>query len=63
MTYDQAISYFGTQVKLAAALGIAQPTVSCWGGSVPMRYQYQLEVITAGELLADRDSAKQVEAA
>ena len=53
MLYDQVIQHFGTQVKLAAALGITQPTVSQWRGTVPARYQYQLEVITGGTLKAD----------
>ena len=54
MTYSEALEFFGgTQVKLAAALGVAQPTVSCWGGSIPPAYQYQIEVISGGKLLAD----------
>jgi DNA-binding transcriptional regulator YdaS (Cro superfamily) len=53
MTYDQAIEHFGTQAKLAAALGIAQPTVSCWDRILPPAYQYQLEIITCGVLRAD----------
>lgn len=53
MTYHDAIEHFGTQVKLARALGISQPTVSCWRGVVPAQYQYQLEVITRGRLRAD----------
>ena len=53
MTYQDAIAHFGTQVRLATALGITQPTVSIWGGNIPPRYQYQLEVITSGKLRAD----------
>ena len=55
MTYDEAIGHFGTQVKLAEALGIAQPTVSCWNREIPPPYQYQLEVITRGKLRADAE--------
>jgi transcriptional regulator with XRE-family HTH domain len=55
MTYEQALEHFGTQAKLAAALGIAQPTVSCWERVVPAPYQYQLEIITAGALRVDED--------
>lgn len=54
MTYDEALSRFGTQTALADALGITQSTVSAWRRTVPARYQYQLEVITAGELRAER---------
>jgi len=55
MTYEQAIQYFGTQTKLGAALGITQASVSAWGRVVPPRYQYQIEVITEGRLLADAE--------
>ena len=54
MTYDQVIKRFGTQIRLAAVLGITQPTISAWGKVVPARYQFQLEVLTNGELRADR---------
>ncbi len=53
MTYDEAIAYFGTQTKLAHALGIKQPAVSLWGKVIPKPYQYQLEVITNRRLRAD----------
>lgn len=55
MTYDQALEHFGTQVKLAAALGITQPTVSAWDKTIPPAYQYQLEIITAGFLRVDEE--------
>jgi transcriptional repressor of cell division inhibition gene dicB len=55
MTYNQALSRFGTQVKLASALGITQPTVSAWGSVIPAQYQYQLEIITDGALRADAE--------
>lgn len=51
--YDEVIERFGTQVRLAAALGITQSTVSSWKGTVPPRYQFQLEVLTRGDLKAD----------
>jgi DNA-binding transcriptional regulator YdaS (Cro superfamily) len=50
VTYQQVIAYYGTQEKLAAALGITQPVVSLWHKRVPPAYQYQLEVVTAGAL-------------
>lgn len=54
MTYDEVIKRFGTQVRLAAVLGITQSTVSAWGRVVPKLYQFQIEVLTHGELKADR---------
>ena len=53
MTYQDALQYFGTQVKMAEALGIKQPAVSLWEKVIPAAYQYQIEVITGGQLLAD----------
>lgn len=53
MTYQEALDHFGTQVALAEALGIAQPTVSLWKRVIPEAYQYQLEIITGGRLLVD----------
>ena len=53
MTYEETLLHFGTQVRIAAALGISQPTVSQWGGVIPDAYQYQLEVITDGKLKVD----------
>lgn len=58
MTYEQAIAHYGTQVNLAAALGIKQPAVSQWGRVIPPSYQYQLEVITGGKLRADSQLRK-----
>ena len=64
MTYDDALAMFGTQVNLAAALGITQSTISStWGSgsrdsrtfAIPPKYQYQLEVITRGKLRADQE--------
>jgi DNA-binding transcriptional regulator YdaS (Cro superfamily) len=55
MTYDQAIKRFKTQTGLALALGTTQSTVSLWKRTgIPARWQYQLEVITDGELKADK---------
>lgn len=53
MTYTDVLSHYGTQVAIAKALGITQSTVSSWGGIVPAKYQYQLEVITEGAMRAD----------
>jgi len=53
MTYEEVLAHFGTQERIAAALGLKQPTISCWKGIVPDHYQYQLEIITAGALRID----------
>jgi transcriptional repressor of cell division inhibition gene dicB len=53
MHKQDAVSYFGTQQKLANALGITQGTIGGWGELVPMGRALQLEKITNGALKAD----------
>ena len=54
MTYQDAITHFGgTQVALAKALGITQPTVSSWKGAIPAPYQFQIEVLSDRKLRVD----------
>ena len=52
MTKSQAIAAFGSQAKLAAALGIKQPTVSSWR-RIPPEHQLKIEELSRGALLAD----------
>ena len=53
MTKDEALAYYGTQVKLAKALGITQAAVSKWPEQVPLLRQYELERLTGGALKVD----------
>lgn len=63
MTYEEALNHFGgTQVKLAAALGIRQPAVSAWKGKVPAPYQFQIEVMTDRKLRVDPELLPKVAA-
>lgn len=63
MTYTEALQRFGgTQVKLAAALGITQSTVSAWKGVIPPAYQYQIEVLSDRALRVDPDLLPQAAA-
>ncbi len=57
MTKDQAIKHYGTQEKLAEALGMDQSTISKWA-AVPALRQLQIEALTRGELRADPDCDK-----
>jgi DNA-binding transcriptional regulator YdaS (Cro superfamily) len=61
VTYGQAIEHFGTQAKLAEALGISQASVSAgikrWHG-VPPAWQYELEIKTGGVLRASPELRK-----
>jgi DNA-binding transcriptional regulator YdaS (Cro superfamily) len=53
MTTYQAVRYYGTQMKLANALGIRQGSVSVWGEYPPALRQLQLQQITKGKLKAE----------
>jgi len=62
MTKDEAIRYFGTQTKLAKALGVSQSTVSEWV-DLPEGRQYQLEIATGGVLKAEKPALREQQAA
>ena len=51
MKKDEVLAYYGTQVKLAQALGISQAAVAQWR-EVPMLRQYQIERLTSKALKA-----------
>jgi transcriptional repressor of cell division inhibition gene dicB len=53
MTTDQAVSHYGTQVKLATALKMAQSTISGWGEYPPEIRQLQIQQLTGGKLKAE----------
>lgn len=58
MTPHQAIAFFGSQEKVAQALGIGQSAVSQWvvkRESIPPLSQLRLEEVTRGALKADPD--------
>jgi DNA-binding transcriptional regulator YdaS (Cro superfamily) len=51
MDKQTVVKHFGSQEKVARALGISQAAVSGWR-AVPLLRQLQLERITSGELKA-----------
>jgi hypothetical protein len=56
MDYQQAIEHFGgTQNKLAAAIGTAQPVISKWrkAGAIPAAWQFRIQVLSGGKLRVD----------
>jgi DNA-binding transcriptional regulator YdaS (Cro superfamily) len=57
MKFNQVLKYFGTQVDVAAAVGVTQPTVSNWKsrGKIPHLQQLRIEHVTEGKLKADAD--------
>lgn len=54
MRLSDAVSYFGTQQKLADALQIKQGAISSWNRDrIPMARALQIERLTDGKLHAD----------
>ena len=56
MTKEEAISWFGSQNKLAAFLGVYQSNVSGWK-NIPQHHQAKIQEHTKNELIAE-DSGK-----
>lgn len=57
MKTAEAIQYFGTAAALAKAIKIKPPSVSEWGDYPPITRQYQIQVITNGELKAETNES------
>lgn len=55
MTKQEAIDFFGTQQKVADALGIKQSSVAEWGEHPPEARQLQIHRLTAGKLRAEQN--------
>lgn len=52
MTTEQVIKHFGGAAKVAEALCIGRSAVSQWGDEPPLGRQFQIEIITDGQLKA-----------
>ena len=52
MKLATAIEHYGSREALAAALGVGRTATYGWGDTVPEIYQYKLQVITGGALVA-----------
>lgn len=53
MRKSDAVAFYGTQKKLADAIGRVQGTVAHWGDAVPLQYAYMLEKMTGKKLRID----------
>jgi hypothetical protein len=53
MKTSDAIKHFGTQQKLATALGLSQSSVAEWGEYPPRLRQLQIAALTGGRLQAE----------
>ncbi len=61
MTFNELINHFGTQQKVADALGFKQPTVCGWNKpnrGIPRGVQAEIQIITGGILQADAKEKK-----
>ena len=65
MSPQELITHFRTQAAAAKALGCAQSTVAEWcsDGTIPEGRQYQIELATAGALVADKPALREPMAA
>jgi transcriptional repressor of cell division inhibition gene dicB len=54
MRKKAVIKKFGSAAALARALGITRQSVHDWPDEIPEGRQYQLEILTNGELKAQR---------
>lgn len=54
MNRADAIKHFKGITPLAKALGITYEAVRQWGDEIPELRQYQLELVTNGQLKADK---------
>ena len=57
MKKKDAIDHFGSVAALADALKITPEAIYQWGEDVPSGREYQIQVITNGDLKANADSA------
>lgn len=55
MTPADLLARWKTQLAVAVALGVSQAAVAQWvqAGKVPMRRQFQVQILTRGKLRAD----------
>lgn len=59
MKTQDAIDFYGSRDALAKALRVSRPTTYYWGETIPETYQYKLQVITGGKLVANDQAPEQ----
>lgn len=52
MLTTEVIAFFGGKSKVAAALKVSPAAISQWGLEPPHSRQYQIQVLSAGKLMA-----------
>jgi DNA-binding transcriptional regulator YdaS (Cro superfamily) len=63
MQKDIAVSHYGSQIKLAQALGISSSAVSYWDSIIPEKQAMRLALITNGALVYESELYRPIEAA
>lgn len=58
MKTAEVIAFYGSQHKVAHALGLSQPSVANWKTHPPHLRQLQLEALTGGRLKAQPECDK-----
>lgn len=58
MKTSDLLAHFGSQAKVAVALGIKQPSVARWAEYPPELRQLQAEALTGGALKAEPECDK-----
>lgn len=55
MTFKEALEYFETKARMARKLGISPQAIQRWddNNEIPLSRQYQIQVFTNNELVAD----------
>lgn len=53
MNKQTVINFFGTQIAVARALGLAKSTISEWPDPIPEGQAWKLQVLTGGKLQVD----------
>lgn len=57
MNTAQAVAHFGSKKKLAEALGISPSAVTLWADTIPTLRQFQIQMLTSGDLKAEAEPA------
>lgn len=58
MKTGEVIKFYKSASKAAAALGITKSAVFAWAESPPRGMQFELQVISNGQLIADRNAPR-----
>lgn len=55
MTLQDCIKHYGSRNNIAKALGIKRQAITRWKEGVPVRRQFELEILSRGKLRRSRN--------